>query len=577
MPAVCPLAASSANYRIDTTSTINQTMPCSRLLQHCRPRERIAAVDEIEAAVHELGSAFAAGLEQPGSMQAVVTDSGYWGQTYDAAGNRALIGYWSETFRAGLVALRAQVGSREGISGVLVVELTATRTGDYVVSYSGDLPSLPARVVFDDGYRYPNHPKPGMRKPPAAGNDGRPTDPAVLAEVQALVTEFVERHTHLRGAPPLYTPGYSEAEILAVEERLGVRLPEDLRALYRTIHDDNWESGLLGRFSPAPLEQVVAWYHQGDPGSFGFGWNDELFEYTPVVFETYPYGHVRRLSRNDWWVTFAPDHGGNDAAVDLDPAGLGAYGQLLMYGRDVHGPIVYLAASVRHLMRTVLAAMRRATPGDEDWGWNAGEWRTPDHQWFVDVGGAALVDEVATIPDASVIQLAHLRQVGQVRLVDLAGLPHLRSIWVLDSRQKAEHVDLSIPPGAPVEQVHVQARRFDPQRLTATPKLAYVTLGGNTEPVSVVALADLPNLVRLDLAEATVADVGAIATFPALRVLSLNPHQWDELLGIGWTPSRLAAVELGGHASVAEAAAWLTAMPGAGHAAVRYRTIRGRR
>jgi hypothetical protein len=35
MPAVCPLAASSANYRIDTTSTINQTMPYSRLLQHC--------------------------------------------------------------------------------------------------------------------------------------------------------------------------------------------------------------------------------------------------------------------------------------------------------------------------------------------------------------------------------------------------------------------------------------------------------------------------------------------------------------------------------------------------------------
>ncbi len=545
-------------------------------------------MDEIEAAVHELGSAFAAGLEQPGSMQAAVTDSGYSGQTYDMGGDLALIGYWGETFRAGLVALRARLRSREGISGVLVVELTATRAGDYVVSYSDDLPSLPARVVFDDGYRYPNHPKPGMRKPPAAGNDGRPTDPAVLAEVQALVAEFVDRHTRLRGAPPLYTPGYSEAEILAVEERLGVRLPEDLRALYRTIHDDTWESGLLGRFSPAPLEQVVAWYQEqeGGPGSPRWYGSDDrlseydpdgLFEYDPVVFETYPYGHVRRLSRNDWWVTFAPDYGGNDAAVDLDPAELGAYGQLLMYGRDVHGPIVYVAASVRHLMRTVLGAMRRAAPGDEDWEWHAVGWSVPDHQWFVDVGGAALVDEVAAVDDASLIQSAHLRQVGQVRLVDLAGLPHLRSIWVLDSRQKAEHVDLSIPPGAPVEQVHVQAERFEPRRLAATPTLAYVTLGGNSEPVSVAALADLPNLVRLDLAEATVSDVGAIAMFPALRVLSLNPHQWAELLGTGWTPNRLAGVELGGHASLAEAAAWLTAMPGAGHAAVRYRTIRGRR
>ncbi len=528
-------------------------------------------MDEIESVMHELGSAFAAGLTQPGSMQAALWDRGRWSQTYDAAGNRALIGRWSDTVDAGLFALMARVKSREGIQGVFVVELTATRSGDYVVSYSGDLPSLPPRVVFDDGYRYPNHPKPGMRKPLVAVNDGRPTDPAVLAEVQALVTEFVERYTQLRGEPPQLTAGYSEAEILAVEERLGVRLPEDLRALYRTIHDDSGESSLLGRFSPAPLEQVVTWYHEDDPGSYL--WDDGLFAYDPVVFETHPYGHVRRLSRNDWWVTFAPDYGGNYAAVDLDPAGLGAYGQLLMFGRDIYGPIVYVAPSVRHRMRTVLAAMRGAAPGDEEW--DAGEWSTPGHEWLVDIGDAVLVDKVAAVPDASVIQLAHLRQVEHVRLADLAGLSHLRSIRALDVRQKAEYVDLSIPPGLPVEHVHIVAKRFDPHRLAATPTLAYVTLAGNTEPVSVAALAGLPNLVRLDLAEAAVADVGSIAAFPALRVLVLNARQWDELLRTGWTPSRLAAAELGGRASVAEAAAWLTAIPGAGHPAVRHRTIRG--
>jgi hypothetical protein len=360
-----------------------------------------------------------------------------------------------------------------------------------------------------------------------------------------------------------------------------VRLPEDLRALYRTIHDDNGESGLLGRFSPAPLEQVVTWYLEGDPGSPSYGWDDGLFwdeglfDYDPVVFESHPYGHVRRLSRSDWWVTFAPDYGGNDAAVDLDPAELGTYGQLLTYGRDVHGPVAYVAASVRHLMRAVLAARRGAGPGDERW--IVGEWSTPDHQWLVDVGDAALAEEMAFVPDASVIQQAHLRQVQQVRLADLAGLSRLRSIRVLDARQKAEHVDLSIPPGLPVEQVHIAAGRFEPHRLAATPTLAYVTLGGNPEPVAVAALAGLPNLVRLDLAEAAVADVGAIAAFPALRVLSLNAQQWDELLGTGWTPSRLAAAELGGRASIAEAAAWLPAIRGADHPAVRHRTIRGPR
>src|SRR5262245_35188328 len=113
-----------------------------------------------------------------------------------------------------------------------------------------------------------------MPRPLSAVNDGRPTDPAVLAEMQALVTAFAERYTQLRGEPPRFSPGYSEAEIFAVEERLGVRLPEDLRALYRTIHDDKGESGLLGRFSPAPLEQVVAWYHEDASGSYNR--HDEL-------------------------------------------------------------------------------------------------------------------------------------------------------------------------------------------------------------------------------------------------------------------------------------------------------------
>jgi hypothetical protein len=101
--------------------------------------------------------------------------------------------------------------------------------------------------------------------------------------------------------------------------------------------------------------------------------DEGLFAYDPVVFETYPYGHVRRLSRNDGWVMFAPDCSGNDAIVDL-----------------------------------------------------------------------------------------------------------------------------SIPPGLPVEHVHIVAERFEPHRLAVTPTIAYVTLAGNTEPVSVAALAGLPNLVRLD-------------------------------------------------------------------------------
>jgi hypothetical protein len=73
-------------------------------------------VDEIASAMHELGSAFAAGLTQPASMQAVLTDGGRCSQAYDAAGNPALVGRWDESFDSGLFALRARVESRKGFT-----------------------------------------------------------------------------------------------------------------------------------------------------------------------------------------------------------------------------------------------------------------------------------------------------------------------------------------------------------------------------------------------------------------------------------------------------------------------------
>jgi hypothetical protein len=111
---------------------------------------------------------------------------------------------------------------------------------------------------------------------------------------------------------------------------------------------------------------------------------------------------------------------------------------------------------------------------------------------LVDVGDAALVDEVAALPNPLVIRSAHLRQVDQVHLRDLGDLgdlAHLRSIRVLDRRQKAQFVDLDIPAGLPIEHVHIVAERFDPQLLTNTPTLTYLELAANVVPVSVAALA----------------------------------------------------------------------------------------
>jgi cell wall assembly regulator SMI1/ribosomal protein S13 len=567
---------------------------CNGLLQRFAPSEgvverrrpqavgRIAGVDKIQSAMHELGSAFVAGLTQSGSMLAVRRLRGTHRlrrpirggetRTYDAAGNPAYLGRSSDGLNPALFDFASLVGSGKDVA--LAVELSGTSSGDYTVSYTTELASLPPTIVLDDDHRFPHHPPRGMRRPPGAVNDLRPIDQDVLSDVQSLVAEFVERYTDLRGQPPLFPPGYDEAEILAAEEQLGVRLPEDLRALYRTIKDDSQESGLLGHFSLATLEKVLTWHQADDPGWYARD-DAEPFAYDPVVYETYPYGHVRRLSHNDWWVPFAEDHAGNFAAVDLDPAELGRDGQVLGFGRDVWGPVAYGAPSIRHLMRIVLAHMRRARPDDGDW--NVEDWLIPNHEWTVDVADASLVDLVAALPDPSLVQFVHLRRVDQLRLQDLARLDHLRSIRVLDARQKAQLVDLSIPPNLPIEHVHVVAERFDPQALAATPTINYITVAGNTEPVSVAALAELPNLLRLDLAAAAIADIGSIATFPTIRVLTLNPQQWEELMSTGWTPELLAAAELAGHADLAHIAAWTSTIRGDDHPAIHLHTVRGRR
>ncbi|MET7397259.1 SMI1/KNR4 family protein [Dactylosporangium sp. NPDC005572] len=480
-------------------------------------------MDELEAALRDLAAAFAAGLTVAGTERLEVTRRSMSGRSYDATGAGALLGRWGLDLGERRSRVQALAGDR-----TLAVELTGSPGGECVVRWTADLPSLPARIVFDEDYRFPGHPARGMPSPAAPKVTGRPTDPAVLAEVSDLVAAFVALGR--RGADRL-APGVGEVELRAAEERIGLRLPEDLRALYGTAGADPAESGLLGEYSLAPLAKVVEWHTRGGyPGPLG-----GAFMTDPVVFETHPHGRVRRLSRNDWWVTIGPDLGMNHAAVDLDPAPLGTYGQVLRFGRDVHGPMEYVAPSVTHLLRAAVAAGRQrarraaATP----YRWDGGR-----------VRDTAAIQRV-TVDDAGLAGLARFR--------------NLRSVTV----RRAGEVDLALPPGLPVEEVAVRAERFEPGRLAGTPSLRYITLGENREAVRIAGLARLPELLRLDLSAAVVADTEALARFPALKVLVLSAVQWGELLATGWTPGRLAAAGCGA-ADVAGSVGWLNRMRGPG-------------
>ncbi|WIX78055.1 hypothetical protein QRX50_42800 [Amycolatopsis carbonis] len=149
-------------------------------------------------------------------------------------------------------------------------ELRLRPDGSYAFAASGALSSVnDGWLVFDENFRYLGHPRPGLLRPAAAAPTGAPTEPAVLAEITRLCEEFAAHYTRIKGQAPPWPAGRTEAEIAAAEERIGARLPEDLRALYRVTDGDPDQIGLLGPYSCNALDQVVADYTEGLPGSYG--------------------------------------------------------------------------------------------------------------------------------------------------------------------------------------------------------------------------------------------------------------------------------------------------------------------
>jgi cell wall assembly regulator SMI1 len=410
----------------------------------------------------------------------------------------------------------------------MTLELFVDGQGKPELSHTFELESVaPARVILDTGFRLPRHPVPGTPVPPGNAVADRPTDPAVLARVTALVKRF-----------PIssFSPGYSEEQLLAAETGLGVRLPEDLRALYRNVGDDEGEHGLLGAFNLYSLDSI----HPMD------SWHDSPFTITPVVFEPYPSGHVKRLSRNDFWLTIAGDYGGNYCASDLDPAPGGRTGQLIEYGRGIYGPFGYIAGSVTELLTAAVEARER------------GEQRRPGHapatpfDKAVTVGGGSVASVVTDLGDPLALQELYLNDAGDLDLAELAGVRHLRRLSI----NRAARVDLSVPHDVPVEALSIDAASTALGPLAGHPALWHLTLKRLAEPVCLRALATLSELTYLDLSGATVTDLEVVASLPRLRVLALTGAQWDALEGLDAVPKNLAAAELSGYSRLGESVAW---------------------
>lgn len=148
--------------------------------------------------------------------------------------------------------------------------------------------------------------------------------PAPSADVELLQRTVRERLPHAVGA--------SDEEIAAVEARLGVPLPAELRALYQVVPGENedWDDyqqpyDTVG-CELLPLGEVYV----ADAASRHVLWTFGAME----AVETGPEDAVQGLVGSPGWIVFGDNGGGDRIAVDLTPGPDGHIGQVIIISHE---------------------------------------------------------------------------------------------------------------------------------------------------------------------------------------------------------------------------------------------------
>jgi cell wall assembly regulator SMI1 len=399
----------------------------------------------------------------------------------------------------------------------LTIELEVRSDGSFEAMTSRAIARRPGGAVGEEG-AYVYVLRPDVRPPDAGDFQPGPSNPAQAGdpgEAVRLLRAYLGKRAEITGGGPGpleriedVLPAPREApEIGDLEQALGVRLPEDLRALY-AVADGDGGLGLFDRHPWQSLRAVVAWHHADRWWAAGDTWKHHVLG--SVRSDGLAPARVRSSADRPGWIIFAESTGGDFLAVDMDPAESGRPGQVIRVGLHHGDGAVYVAESVTELLRLHLAALERG-----DYKCKAGTGGL-----WIEAGLPERYGDTADVAggaggDAGAAPMHHALVTCDADLVPLAGHPTLAAV---------------------------------------TARCA--------EPLSLAPLRDCPRLYGLDLSGAVVRDLDVVSGIPGLRYLSMRGEQWHRLTESAGRPPGLAAAVLADAAAPGELAAWAAGLGG---------------
>ncbi|WGP12139.1 SMI1/KNR4 family protein [Streptomyces sp. SH5] len=334
-------------------------------------------------------------------------------------------------------------------------------------------------------------PEPWRRLPdPAHG-----ARPAPAADPELLERTLRERLPDAIGA--------TEEEIVAAETRLGVRLPEELKALYRVTRarwedwGDDYERA-VGVFEATRCElAAVDELYIAEASTRHCRWEHAAME--AVV--TRPDAAVQGVVGSPGWIVFGENGGGDQLAVDLTPAPGGHTGQIILISHEESVGAELLADSLTDWVLDREAHERRHR-GEE-----------PPLVAHVNHASITSVREAAH-PGLEVLSIG-VWDGAPFSLAPVVGLPRLRTLaayagTLADPLEIAELTGLEFLELGPQDWRALLDAGAVPRSLSA----ASITAYGDQAPLPVVAIAneilalwDRPQIIQTALE----GDLGPLA------------------------------------------------------------------